>query len=159
MRRALSIGTLCAVLLLLTQGSSQAASPATGSNPLAEIPIVLHQQAADWNRGDLQAFAAGYKNSPDILFLGRSIAHGYAGTLASYKKNYPDRASMGTLSFTHLEVQPLDARFATTTGSFHLARTPQGGGNLDGHFLLVLERTSAGWKIIRDDTTPDPATK
>jgi ketosteroid isomerase-like protein len=67
---------------------------------------------------------------------------------------------MGTLTFTHLEVQPLDTHFATATGHFHLDRTPTAGGNADGYFLLVLELTPTGWKIVRDDTTslpPNPA--
>jgi ketosteroid isomerase-like protein len=62
---------------------------------------------------------------------------------------------MGTLSFAELEVQPLDAHFATVTGHFHLERTTAGGGNGDGHFLLVVENTAKGWKIVRDDSTAD----
>ena len=34
-----------------------------------DIRAVLDKQVADWNRGDMEAFASGYKNSPDILFL------------------------------------------------------------------------------------------
>ena len=117
----------------------------------ADVVALLKQQAADWNRGDLDAFAKGYKNSPDILFIGGSVEHGYAGMLASYKKNFPTRARMGTLSFSLLEVQPLDERFATATGHFHLERAAS-EGNVDGYFLLVLEKTGAGWKIVRDDT-------
>jgi ketosteroid isomerase-like protein len=67
---------------------------------------------------------------------------------------------MGQLAFTQLEVQPLDMRFATVTGRFHLERTAAGGGNADGYFMLVVEKTAEGWKIVRDDTTalPPPAT-
>jgi ketosteroid isomerase-like protein len=118
-----------------------------------DIPGVLNQSAVDWNSGDLDAFAASYKNSPDILFIGRKISHGYAQMLAAYKAGYPTHEKMGTLSFTQLEVQPLDTNFATVTGHFHLERTAAGGGNADGYFLLVMEHTDAGWKIVRDDTT------
>jgi ketosteroid isomerase-like protein len=121
---------------------------------------VLNKSAGDWNRGDLDAFATSYKNSPDILFIGHKISRGYAQMLAAYKTGYPTREKMGTLNFSQLEVQPLDEHFATVTGHFHLERTPAGGGNADGYFLLVMEKTSAGWKIVRDDTTalpPPPA--
>jgi hypothetical protein len=93
--------------------------------------------------------------------MGRTIQHGYAQMLARYKAAYPTPASMGTLSFTQLAVQPLDARFATVTGNFHLERAAAGGGNADGYFLLVVEHTSSGWKIIRDATTalPPPTSK
>ncbi len=131
-------------------------SVATAQDQDVAIRALLTRQAADWNRGDLEAFAQGYKNAPDILFIGRTVEHGYAGMLAGYKAHYPTRDSMGTLSFTQLAVQPLDPRFATATGHFHLQRTGKGGGDADGYFLLVLERTAAGWKIVRDDTTALP---
>ena len=66
---------------------------------------------------------------------------------------------MGRLTFSELEVQPLGSKFATATGHFHLERTAAGGGNADGFFLLVLEETKEGWKIVRDDTTALPAAK
>jgi hypothetical protein len=120
------------------------------------IRAVLDKQVVDWNRGDLEAFATGYKNSPDILFMGSRISRGYAQMLDRYRTGYSTREQMGILSFTTLEVQPLDEHFATVTGNFHLERTPAGGGNADGYFLLVVEKTPAGWKIIRDDSTVLP---
>jgi ketosteroid isomerase-like protein len=120
------------------------------------IRAVLDKQVVDWNRGDMEAFAAGYKNSPDILFIGSKISRGYAQMLDTYRKNYSTKEQMGTLNFSDLEVQPLDERFATVTGHFHLERTAAGGGNSDGHFLLVFERTPDGWKVVRDDTTVPP---
>ena len=125
----------------------------------SEITRVLDRSAAAWNHGDIDAFAHSYKDSPDILFIGRTVRHGYAQMLASYKAAYPTQTAMGRLSFAHLEVQPLDTRFATVTGHFHLQRSPKGGGDADGFFLLVMENTSKGWKIVRDDTTvlPPPA--
>lgn len=130
---------------------------AQNASPAAQaIRAVLDRQAVDWNRGDLDAFAAGYKNSPDILFMGPTISRGYAQMLDRYRKGYSTKEKMGTLSFTGIEVQPLDERFATVTGDFHLERTSAGGGNADGYFLLVVEKTTAGWKIIRDATTGLP---
>lgn len=142
-----------AVLALLFLLRSPAAF---AQDPGADIRTLLQRQAADWNRGDLDAFATGYKNSPEILFIGKKVEHGYSGMLAGYKAHYPTHEAMGTLSFSDLAVQPLDGRFATATGHFHLERTAKGGGNADGHFLLVLEKTSLGWKIVRDDTTAEP---
>ncbi len=122
------------------------------------IFAMMNKSADDWNRGDLDTFATSYKNSPDILFIGKTISRGYAQMLANYKAHYATREAMGTLTFTRLEVQGLDPHFATVTGHFHLERTAAGGGNADGYFLLVVEKTSTGWKIVRDDTTALPAT-
>jgi ketosteroid isomerase-like protein len=152
MRRFVSLLPVrIAGLSLLLWAGFVRAQPA--NSPAQAITGMLTRQAADWNRGDMEAFASGYKNSADILFIGTRVEHGYAGMLEGYKRSFPNPAAMGKLSFTQLEVQPLDERFATATGHFHLQRTAAGGGDADGFFLLVLEKTSSGWKIVRDDTT------
>ena len=146
-------------LVLLSALFAVVASPllqGQSTSPAQAIRAVLDKQVVDWNRGDMEAFAAGYKNSPDILFIGSRISRGYAQMLDTYRKNYSTKEKMGVLNFSELEVQPLDERFATVTGHFHLERTAAGGGNADGHFLLVFEKTPDGWKIVRDDTTVPP---
>ena len=144
--RLLIVPFLLGVLTL----SLNAQNPASHED--AAILAVLNKSVVDWNKGDLDAFAACYKNSPDILFIGRSVRRGYAQMLEAYRTGYSSREKMGTLSFLGLEVQPLDEHFATVTGHFHLERTAA-VGNSNGYFLLVMEKTSAGWKIVRDDTT------
>jgi uncharacterized protein (TIGR02246 family) len=145
-----------AILLLMPALPSAAAQTPAKSAEKDAIVAMLNKQAADWNRGDLETFATGYKNSPDILFMGQTIRRGYDGMLAGYRKSFPSHAAMGTLTFSNLEVQPLDEHFATVTGRFHLERTAAGGGNAGGYYLLVVEKTPSGWKIVRDDTTSDP---
>jgi ketosteroid isomerase-like protein len=147
------------LLLILASTSAISNQLPAPQDPNTAIHALLTQQANDWNRGDIEAFARGYKRSPDILFIGPHIRHGYDEMLAGYKTRYASREAMGTLTFTNLDVHPLDARIATTTGNFHLTRSQKGGGNADGYFLLVLEKTSAGWKIICDDTTAAPPPK
>ena len=153
MRVPASLAFLLSAFLALAPAATARAQNGADATPSSAITALLTHQAADWNRGDLDAFASGYKNSPDILFMGPRVAHGYAGMLAGYKRSFPTPASMGKLTFSQLDVQPLDERFATATGHFHLERTASGGGNAEGFFLLVLEKTGAGWKIVRDDTT------
>src|SRR5271155_125742 len=143
-------------LILFVAFIALATSPllrAENTTPAQAIRAVLDKQVVDWNNGDMEAFATGYKNSPDILFMGSPISRGYAQMLNTYRKGYSTKEKMGTLSFAGLEVQPLDEHFATVTGNFHLERTTAGGGNSEGHFMLVVEKTPDGWKIIRDDTT------
>jgi ketosteroid isomerase-like protein len=146
-------------VVLLAALVTLAGSPflhAQNDAPAAAIRAVLDKQVVDWNRGDIESFATGYKNSPDIIFMGSPISRGYAQMLATYRKNYSTKAKMGMLTFTGLEVQPLDERFATVTGNFHLERTAAGGGDAGGYFLLVFEKTPSGWKIVRDSTTVPP---
>ena len=146
-------GLAAAVSLLFAAAPVLAAQAPAASQAIVGM---LQKSAADWNRGDLDAFATSYKNSPDILFMGRPIRRGYDQMLAGYRKGFPTQEAMGKLSFSELEVQGLDARFATVTGRFHLERSAAGGGDAGGYFLLVVEDTPGGWKIVRDDTTGDP---
>jgi ketosteroid isomerase-like protein len=155
-RTRLSLSAAIVVLLLIPVVPSASAQAAAKPPEKDAILAVLNKQAVDWNRGDLEAFATGYKNSPDILFMGRTIRRGYDQMLEGYRKSFPTRDAMGTLTFSNLEVQPLDEHFATVTGRFHLERTAAGGGNAGGYYLLLVEKTPSGWKIVRDDTTNDP---
>ena len=118
-----------------------------------DIVKVLTIQERDWNRGDLDAFAAGYKNSPDTLFIGHQVSRGYIGMLADYHHNYPTKDAMGTLSFTELETHILDERFAAVIGHYHLDRSKKAGGPADGLFSLIFEKTDKDWKIVIDHTT------
>jgi ketosteroid isomerase-like protein len=60
---------------------------------------------------------------------------------------------MGTLSFSELEPHILDEHFAIVLGHYRLDRSKKAGGNAEGVFSLVLEKTRDGWKIIVDHTT------
>ena len=142
---------LVAISLWCAPGLGQANSMVADDSA---IRAVLAQQAVDWNRGDLDAFATGYKNSPDILFIGSKVSRGYSQMLERYRTAYSTREKMGTLTYSDLEVQPLDDQFATVTGRFHLERTAAGGGDASGSYLLVFEKTAQGWKIVRDVTIP-----
>jgi uncharacterized protein (TIGR02246 family) len=116
------------------------------------IKVLLAQEDA-WNRGDLNSFASGYKDAPDTLFITKQVSRGYAGMVDEYKHDYPNRASMGTLAYSELEVRTLDENFAVAIGKYHLDRGKKEGGNADGMFSLVFERTDKGWKIVIDHTT------
>jgi uncharacterized protein (TIGR02246 family) len=131
-----------------------AGTPNASNNPdgLA-IRGVLNAQVASWNRGDVSAFMQGYKNSPSTTFVGKTVRHGYAAILARYQETYAGQEKMGQLSFDGLEVNQLDAHYATVTGHYHLARTASAGGNAEGIFSLVFEKTHSGWKIILDHTS------
>jgi uncharacterized protein (TIGR02246 family) len=135
-------------LLILACGIAHAAT----ANETA-IRNVLDTQVAAWNRGDIVAFMQGYRNSPATTFVGKTVQHGYANILARYQKTYGSKDSMGQLSFTDLDVHQLDAHFAAVTGRYQLARSASAGGNAEGVFSLIFEKTESGWKIILDHTS------
>ena len=116
------------------------------------VKVLLAQENA-WNKGDLAGFANGYKNSPDTLFITHQVFRGFAGLVDEYKRDYPNKTAMGTLTYSDLEVHPLDENFAIVLGKYRLERSKKDGGNVEGLFSLVVENTDNGWKIVLDHTT------
>lgn len=143
----------CLLFLAALTAPLCAQTPAQQMSDDAQIRRVLVQQAEDWNHGNLDAFATGYKKSPDIVFMGATIRRGYDQMLDGYKKNYPTRGKMGALIFSDIEVTLLDEKYATVLGKFQLQRLAADGGDAQGYFSLVFEKTFDGWKIILDHTT------
>jgi ketosteroid isomerase-like protein len=144
-----------AVLLALFASVGQAlklnaASEERQSDQVA-IAKILDAQQSNWNQGNVDAFLEGYWHSPDLTFSGSGgIARGWDGVLARYKKNYPDRATMGQLDFSGLEFRFLGKDAALVLGKWHLARAQ---GDVGGVFSLVWQRFPEGWRIIHDHTS------
>lgn len=139
---------------LAAQANDGAPDPLrTLSRDELDVVKVLTMQEDAWNRGDFDGYAAGYKNSPGDLFIGQHVTHGYDLWLLDDRHAYPNKAAMGTLAFSGIEPQVLDAHYAVVVGRYHLDRSKKAGGPADGIFSLVLEKTEKGWKIIVDHTT------
>lgn len=134
---------LVLALTLSTPSWGQAASQTA-------IRHLMDQQAADWNRGDVDAFMKAYEDAPTTTFVGKTVEYGYATIRERYKRIYPTPEGMGKLTFSNLAIRELNPTYAVATGNFHLERTTAGGGNADGIFSLVLKKDPQGWKIILD---------
>ena len=143
---------LAAGLLIAVEISGGGQERAKGQEAdRAAITAVLEAQQTAWNRGDIDAFLAGYWHSAELTFSGTGgIARGWHGVLARYKRNYPDRATMGQLDFSDLEFRFLGPYAALVLGKWHLKREK---GDAGGVFSLVWERFPEGWKIIHDHTS------
>jgi L-asparaginase / beta-aspartyl-peptidase len=136
-------------------GSGDARQQEKAQSADVALRALLASQAADWNRGDIDAFMRGYWNSPETTFAGTSgISRGWQTVLDHYHKNYPDRATMGHLDFAEIEVTPLGNDAAFILGRWHLTRD---AGPAGGIFTLVARRFPEGWRIIHDHTSSDAA--
>lgn len=141
--------TLLALIGLLLGGASAIA--ATTDETEQTIRTVLHTQAAAWNRGDIPAFMAAYWKSDRLRFAsGGTITLGWQPTLDRYLRRYPDRATMGTLAFSELEVSVLAPDAALVFGQWELARAQD---RPRGLFTLVLRQLPEGWRIVSDHTS------
>jgi ketosteroid isomerase-like protein len=133
-------------LAILALAGCAARAGATG-DPLA----VIRAQEDAWNRGDIEGFMDGYRRSDDITFSSdQGMTRGWQAVLDRYRKRYPDRAAMGKLSFTNLEVTPLGNDAALVTGEWWLERERDAPG---GVFTLVMKRLPQGWRIVHDHTS------
>ncbi len=155
MRRSpLCLAILALTLLAFVPLHAQEPDPLhTATHQELSIIKVLIAQENAWNNGDLAAFAKGYKDSPDTLFITHQVFRGYSGLLEEYKHDYPNKSAMGTLAYSELEVHPLDENFAVVIGKYRLERSKKDGGNAEGLFSLIFENTDSGWKIVVDHTT------
>ncbi len=125
----------------------------TASQQELDVIKVLLKQEAAWDRGDIDGFLEGYKDSPDTLFINNLIQRGFAGMKADYHHNYPTRETMGQLTFSELEVHPIDDKVAVCVGKYKIERSKKNGGNAESIFSMVFEKTDAGWKIVVAHTT------
>ena len=117
------------------------------------IRRVLSDQVQAWNGHNIDAFMNGYENSPNTVFIGKTVQRGYEAVRRRYHDQYSTPEKMGKLRFSDLSVNLLGADYASVTGAFHLTRSAIAGGNASGVFSLLLRRTAAGWKIVLDHTS------
>ena len=117
---------------------------------LAEIMQVFNEQEAAWNRGDIPAFMEGYWKSEELTFIGSSgLNKGWQTTLDNYKKNYPDKATMGKLSFDVLKVDHINQDACYLIGRYTLVREKD---RPTGLFTLLWKKINGKWVIVSDQT-------
>ena len=119
----------------------------------ARIQAILRSQVEAWNRHDLEAFMAGYWNSPALTFFsGARETQGWQATLERYRKNYQsENAEMGKLEFSDLQIEMLGAQSAFVRGKFHL--TLSNGKQPHGLFTLIFREFPEGWRIVHDHSS------
>jgi len=115
------------------------------------IKKIFFRQQEDWNRGDIDAFMEAYWNSDELQFGGaRGITRGWQKTLEQYKSSYPNKASMGQLTFRIKDMTLHSDQVVSLTGSWNLERSRDRPG---GHFLLIWRKIQGEWKIVVDHTS------
>jgi uncharacterized protein (TIGR02246 family) len=142
------------IVLVLVAGCA-ATLPQFERRDRAAITAVLDAQVAAWNRGDLDAYMAGYARTDALVFTsGGTVRRGWQAAYDAYHAKYAtDPAAMGTLAFEVTSVQALGADGAVVLGRWILTASPSDGR---GVFSVVLERRPEGWRIVHDHTSLAP---
>ena len=149
------ISLLPAVLLL---GSVNAPAQSQGQlytatrEQLDVTKVVLAQENA-WNKGDLDAYLAAFKDAEDTEAILNGPVRGLSNIRAAYHTSFPSRDAMGQLEQSGVEVRELGPDFALALGHYKLSRSRKNGGDAEGNFTEVFEKTELGWKLIFTENT------
>lgn len=117
----------------------------------AAVTAALEQQVREWNAGNLAGFMETYAKSDRIRFAsGGDVSLGWRTVFDRYQKRYGDRAAMGTLTFSDLDITLLGSDAALAFGRWRLKREKD---EPSGLFTLVFRKTADGWRIVHDHTS------
>ena len=153
MQTRLTLPIICNILM----ATLVCAEPEKPPNSVTEIQSVLSAQQDDWNRGDIDAFMNGYAQSASTVFVSEDeVKRGWETVRDRYRIRYSDRAKMGTLSFSDIEVTMLSPDAAVVLGLWRLKRA---NDEPHGRFTLIFKRLPEGWRIVHDHTSAAPLTK
>jgi len=117
-----------------------------------KILRILDRQTNAWNGGNVVDFMNGYWESDSLMYIGKTgVTYGYQATLARYKKNYPDKSTMGTLKFEIIKVNFMAKNICFVVGKWHLTRPEK--GDLGGHYTLLWRKMNGQWVIVADHSS------
>jgi ketosteroid isomerase-like protein len=142
-----------AITSYILMATNVSAAPARTPNRVvvAQIRSVLRAQQDAWNRGDIDGFMNGYARSASTVFISEdSVRRGWETVRARYRQKYSDRAKMGTLSFSDIEINLLSSDAAVVVGRWKLERAKD---RPHGRFTLIFKRLPEGWRIVHDHTS------
>jgi uncharacterized protein (TIGR02246 family) len=143
-----------AIISWILMATNVSAPAARAPNAVAEIRSILRAQQDAWNRGDIDGFMNGYARSVSTVFISEdSVRRGWETVRARYRQKYSDRAKMGTLSFSDIEINVLSSDAAVVLGRWRLERAKD---RPHGRFTLIFRRLPGGWRIVHDHTSAAP---
>lgn len=116
-----------------------------------QVLQVIRKSEQDWNDGSIDKFMESYLRSDSLRFAsGDNVNYGWEPVLERYKQRYTDRAAMGHLTFSDLDIRVISADAALVFGRFTLKRE---NDEPTGWFTLLFQKTADGWRIVHDHTS------
>lgn len=141
------------LFIILLVGLFSCQSPTYETAAKKEILNILMEQQIAWNEGDIEGYMEGYLQSNSLRFAsGGNVSYGWQTTLERYAAGYPDKSTMGHLTFSEIDVAIISENSALVFGKWGLERV------LDhpwGLFTLLFQKTNEGWRIVHDHTSSD----
>jgi uncharacterized protein (TIGR02246 family) len=153
--RAIALLVAAAVSACSPGGRSDSGHSRSSADLATQITSQLDRAAADWNRGDLEAFISDYAPDSTTTFVdGRRARHGFDFIRQNYAPRFAPGARRDSLHFEEIEARSLAPDLALVTARFVLMRDRT--VTASGPFTLVMEHRAVGWRILHDHSSSDP---
>ena len=118
-------------------------------DPKAEevaIRAVISAEQIAWNNGDIDAFMEGFWKSDSLQFISaRGLSRGWEATRENYIKGFPERSSMGTVSYQILSLTPLAPNIFILTSRYEIT---QEIGKREGIFTAIFRKVNGKWLAV-----------
>lgn len=121
-----------------------------------EIVAMLSHAAANWNRGDLDAFVSDYLPGDETTYIGsHGVLRGPAAIREAYAPRFAPGAVRDSLSFELIDVDPLapDALNAIATYTLTRRAGTRDSVTSTGPTSLVMRRVDGRWRIVHDHSS------
>ncbi|HLI76725.1 MAG TPA: SgcJ/EcaC family oxidoreductase [Acidobacteriaceae bacterium] len=138
---------------LSAAGAQQQGQLYTASREQLDVTKVVLAQEKTWNAADLDGYLALYKDGADTEAILNGPVRGLTNIRSAYHASFPNKDAMGTLEQSEVEVRELGPNFALARGHYRLLRARKNGGDAEGNFTEIFEKTEAGWKMIFSENT------
>jgi beta-aspartyl-peptidase (threonine type) len=147
-------GRLFTMLISLAAAALLTGCAAPSPDSALAVSTILHQQADDWNRGDIESFMSHYWRSDALTFSAAGVTQrGWEATMARYRSRYPTPEAMGRLTFSDLQIEPLAPDAVLVLGRYAVHRQDE---QLEGNFTLIFRQIAGRWVIVHDHTSSKP---
>ena len=146
-----------AVWQVLFLAAAATAAPAAPGDAAAEVRALIATQAAEWNRGDIDAFVSHYARTPEFRFFGGGDVVDSAEKLAArYRKRYQnaDPADFGTLDFRDVDIVVAGPDAALARGRYRVSHK---GKVQQGLFTILVRKVGTDWRIVHDHSSEGKA--
>ena len=132
-------------------GAAESSRIATGV-ARADVQALLSKAAANWNRGDLDAFMADYLPESRTTYIGRTaVLRGPEAIRSVYAARFAPGGVRDSLSFEGLEVDMLAPDAANVIAWYVLSRGDSTVAR--GPTSLVMVRRDGRWRIVHDHSS------
>ncbi len=116
-----------------------------------EINRVMAESERAWNEGDIEKYMESYSKTDSIRFAGNgNVSYGWQTVLQRYKNGYPDKAAMGILTFSDVDIDVVSKDAAVVFGRWKLQKDKDSPSGL---YTLLFRKTEAGWRIVHDHSS------